>query len=61
MRKKEPKSIDVTPTWQSIIPILIDVLRNPKANPDSVREITSELMRLAKFADKEIAAKKSTQ
>jgi len=45
------QKIDITPTWEGLLPVMIQVLRNPKANPSSIKEITGELMRLAKFAD----------
>ena len=51
MQKSNMETIDVTPTWQAIMPAMIQVLRNPKANKESVQGITEELIRLAKIAD----------
>ena len=45
------KTIDITPTWEALIPAMVQVLRNPKANSESVRGITEELTRLAKIVD----------
>ena len=48
---KTMKTIDVTPTWAGLMPAMIQVLRNPNANKESVQGITEELIRLAKIAD----------
>ena len=45
------KTIDITPTWASLILPMIEVLKNPKASKDSKTEITYELIRLAKIVD----------
>ena len=45
------KTIDITPTWASIIPPLVEVLKNPKAPAQVKREVTDELIRLAKIVD----------
>ena len=45
------KTIDITPTWASIIPPLVEVLKNPKASAQVKREVTDELIRLAKIVD----------
>ena len=47
------KTIDVTPTWEALIPAMVAVLRNPKASKESVQGITEELTRLAKIIDKQ--------
>jgi len=44
-------TIDVTPTWASIIPPLVEVLKNPKAPAQEKKEVTAELVRLAKIVD----------
>ena len=44
-------TIDVTPTWASIIPPLVEVLKNPKAPAQAKKEVTAELVRLAKIVD----------
>lgn len=45
------ETIDITPTWEALIPAMVQVLRNPKANKESVQGITEELTRLAKIVD----------
>lgn len=45
------KTIDITPTWASIIPPLVEVLKNPKAPAQAKKEVTDELIRLAKIVD----------
>jgi hypothetical protein len=48
---KTMKTIDVTPTWAGLMPVMIAILRNQKSNPEAVQGITEELIRLAKIAD----------
>tara|TARA_A200000159_G_scaffold64484_1_gene59664 strand:- start:587 stop:760 length:174 start_codon:yes stop_codon:yes gene_type:complete len=45
------KTIDITPTWSALVPIMIEVLKNPRANNTAKQEVTVELMRLAKIVD----------
>lgn len=52
------ESIDLTPTWEGIMPMLICVLQNPDAEPEGIRAVTSELMRLARMGDKLAEVKK---
>ena len=47
------KTIDITPTWEALVPAMVQVLRNPKAETESVRAITEELTRLAKIVDQQ--------
>jgi hypothetical protein len=49
--KLKEKTIDITPTWASIIPPLVEVLKNPKAPAQAKKEVTAELIRLAKIVD----------
>ena len=49
--KLKEKTIDVTPKWASIIPPLVEVLKNPKAPAQAKKEVTAELIRLAKIVD----------
>ena len=44
-------TIDITPTWSALVPIMIEVLKNPKANKTAKAEVTQELLRLAKIVD----------
>lgn len=45
------ETIDITPTWSALVPIMIEVLKNPKANNTAKAEVTQELLRLAKIVD----------
>jgi hypothetical protein len=45
------KTIDITPTWSAIMPVMVDVLKSPKANNTAKQEVTAELMRLARIVD----------
>lgn len=47
------KTIDITPTWEALVPAMVEVLRNPKAETESVRAITEEFTRLAKIVDQQ--------
>ena len=53
------ESIDVTPTWSALIPIMVEVLKSPKANNTAKQEVTQELLRLAKIVDNQNKSKKS--
>ena len=44
-------TIDITPTWSALVPIMIEVLKNPRANNTAKAEVTQELLRLAKIVD----------
>jgi hypothetical protein len=44
-------TIDITPTWSTLVPIMIEVLKNPRANKVAKAEVTQELLRLAKIVD----------
>lgn len=43
------KTINMTPTWTALVPIITHILRN--ATPKSIQDTTSELTRLAKGVD----------
>ena len=45
------KTIDITPTWASLILPMIEVLKNPNASHEAKNDITYELIRLAKVVD----------
>ena len=45
------ETIDITPTWEAILPAMLEVLKNPKAPIQSKKDIQEELLRLARFAD----------
>lgn len=45
------ETIDVTPKWSALVPLMIGVLKNPKADPESRKFVEVELIRLAKIVD----------
>ena len=45
------ETIDITPTWSALVPVMVEVLKNPKANNTAKAEVTQELLRLAKIVD----------
>lgn len=51
--------LDMTPTWESILPLLLDNMRSE--NPATVKNAIIELYRLAQFADKVIAENKKNK
>ena len=55
------KTIDITPTWQALMPTMLAVLTNPKSSKASKKGITKELMRLAKIVDDQNAEAKSNE
>tara|TARA_R110002167_G_scaffold347308_1_gene558215 strand:+ start:291 stop:464 length:174 start_codon:yes stop_codon:yes gene_type:complete len=53
------RTIDITPTWQALLPTMLAVIANPKASSESKKGITEELMRLAKIVDDQNAKAKA--
>lgn len=56
---KMVEAIDMTPTWESVLPLLLDNMRSE--NPATVKNAIIELYRLAQFADKVIAENKKNK
>jgi hypothetical protein len=54
MNNTSPRTIDCTPTWSSILPILIELVNKSRTRKDA----TIELERMAKMADAYIAMMK---
>lgn len=52
LETKDAKVIDVTPTWEGVLFVLIAALRNPEASKENVGIATDELLRMAKLADR---------
>lgn len=52
------ETIDMTPTWESLLPVMLAVLEN--GSFDAKRDIRSELSRMAKAADIAVAAEKDS-
>jgi hypothetical protein len=53
------KTIDITPTWQALLPTMLAVIANPEASHESKQGISEELMRLAKIVDDQNAKAKA--
>lgn len=45
------ETIDITPTWSALVPVMVEVLKSPTANKTAKAEVTQELLRLAKIVD----------
>jgi len=45
------KTVDITPTWSEILPALLALLTMPQTREDAL----SELSRMAKLADRQVA------
>ena len=45
------ETIDITPTWSALVPVMVEVLKSPTANNTAKAEVTQELLRLAKIVD----------
>ena len=49
---KKPKTIDITPTWEALAPVMIDIIKNPHASFQSTKIAKEELLKMARVADK---------
>lgn len=56
---KQPITVDVTPTWLGILPLLITLLE--AGSVDGKAEAMKELYRMAKLADEHVAYLKSKE
>jgi len=45
------KTINITPKWSGVIPVLLEVLKNPNASASSKQFVEEEIIRMAKIAD----------
>jgi hypothetical protein len=45
------KTIDLTPSWSALVPAMLAVLENPKAEKESKEFIRGEFRRMAEFCD----------
>ena len=50
---KKPKTIDITPTWLGLAPVMIDIIKN-SPTPESTKIAEEELLKMARVADKYI-------
>jgi hypothetical protein len=46
-----PDTIDLTPTWEAIVPALVEVAARG-TSPEARRDAMAELIRLARIADR---------
>ena len=51
MMKNTQKTLNVTPTWESLVPVLAHIVRHAKTN-GAVDDIMKELKNMAKAADR---------
>jgi hypothetical protein len=49
------ETIDITPTWSGILPVIIAAIENPGLAADARRNLHHELRRMALIADMAIA------
>jgi len=45
------KTIDITPQWVAVAPIISMILQNPNSGFDAIKTAESELTKMAKLAD----------
>ncbi len=54
----EQETIDITPTWAAIMPVLVDILTSKTSSQQAKDEVADEIMWLARNVDKVIQEKK---
>ena len=59
MKPNTVTTINLTPTWSSILPGLIAMLQN--GTHESIQYASEELTRMAKLADQQVSIKKNNQ
>lgn len=52
-------TIDVTPTWQAVLPLLLDTLESPRMSEDAKKIARAEVLRMAQVADQYVASVKA--
>jgi hypothetical protein len=45
------KTIDITPTWRGILPVIVAALQSPEIPYEVERDLLDELTRMARAAD----------
>jgi 3-hydroxyacyl-CoA dehydrogenase len=45
------ETIKMTPTWEEIVPTVVEIIRNPDTDPEVVRHMTEYLKRMSRLAD----------
>ena len=51
-------TVDLTPTWQDVLPAMLAVIQNPKAPQESRTVMFEELGRMAQAADAYVLSKR---
>jgi hypothetical protein len=46
------KTIDVTPTWESMVPVLMYIIRRDGDSPKTMKDMEQELRNMAQAADR---------
>lgn len=54
MEKRKLETIDLTPTWAGILPVLLEVYENA-GTPQGRQQAKGELVRMARLADQAVA------
>ncbi len=49
---EKPGTLDITPTWTAIAPVLLDILKNPNAPSQATEIAKEEVFKMARAADK---------
>ena len=44
-------TIDITPKWTGLTPVLITIIKNPNASFESQKMVQEEFLKMAKLAD----------
>lgn len=52
-------TVNITPSWEAITKMCLEVITNPLADPESKQECRDELIRLAKSVDQQIAEREA--
>lgn len=54
----ESKFMDLTPTWEGILPAMLTLLKQDSTPFETVKHVESELLKMAKIADKYVESQK---
>ena len=55
--KDTTQTIDITPTWEEVAPIMIEIIKNG-STPKSIRTAENEIINMARIADRYIKLQK---
>jgi len=54
----ESKTMDLTPTWQGILPAMLTLLKQESTPFETEKYVESELLKMARIADKYVESQK---